>query len=145
MINPFSDIQWKPGIAEKRAFAKSIAIGLPAVAAVLGGIGFLKTNAWPPWTFWLGGICGALGVLLWLVPRIAGPFHAIWFGLAACVGFVVSNIAAAAVYFLVITPVGLLLRAFGRDPMERRFDRGKRSYWKDAEKVDDAERYFRQY
>ena len=145
MINPFSEIQWEPGIAEKRAFAKSIAIGLPVIAVVLGGIGFFKTNTWPSWTLWFGGIGGALGALLWLVPRIAGPFYAIWFGLAACIGFVVSNTAAAAIYFLVITPIGLLLRVSGRDPMERSFDPGKKTYWKDAEKVDDAERYFRQY
>ena len=145
MLNPFRDIEWHPGIAEKRAFAKSIATGLPIVGAILGAVGAMRTGAWPSWTFWLAGIGGALGVLLWLVPRIAGPFYAVWHGGAACVGFVVGNAFAAIVYYLVITPIGLLVRACGRDPMERRFEPGTKSYWKDAEKVDDAERYFRQY
>ena len=145
MINPFSEIHWKPGTAEKRAFAKSIAIGLPVVAAVLGGIGWIKTGVWPSWTPWLAGAGGASGVFLWLAPQVAGPFYALWYGLAASIGFVVSNTAVAVIYFGVITPVGLLLRLFGRDPMERRFEPGQESYWKDAEKVGDAERYFRQY
>ena len=145
MINPFSEIQWKPGTAEKRTFARSLAIGLPVVAAVLGGSGWIKTGAWPSWTLWLAGVGGAAGVFLWLVPQIAGPFYALWFGLAAAMGFVISNTAVTVIYFGVITPVGLLLRLSGRDPMERRFESGQESYWKDAEKVEDAERYFRQY
>ena len=145
MINPFREIQWRPGLAEKRAFAKSIAIGLPIIAMIFGGVGAMKTGAWPVWTFWLGGVGGALGALLWRMPRLAGPFYAAWHGVAACIGFIVGNSAAAIVYYIVITPVGLLVRAFGRDPLERRFEPGRKSYWKDAEKVDDAERYFRQY
>ena len=145
MINPFSEIQWRPGLAEKRAFAKSIAIGMPIIAALLGGVGAMKAGTWPAWTFWLGGIGGAGGAALWLLPRIAGPFYAVWHGIAACIGFVVGNSIATIVYYFVLTPVGLLVRAFGRDPLERRFEPEKESYWKDAEKVDDAERYFRQY
>ena len=145
MINPFHEIRWRPGLVERRAFAKSIAIGMPIIAMVLGSVGAMKTGAWPVWTLWSGAIGGAVGAVLWQVPRIAGPFYAAWHGVAACIGFVVGNSVAAIVYYFVITPVGLLVRAFGRDPLERGFEPGRKSYWKDAEKVDDAERYFRQY
>ena len=51
----------------------------------------------------------------------------------------------AAIYFLIVTLTGLALRMLGRDPLRRRFERGRASYWDDAEKAGDAERYFRQH
>ena len=145
MINPFREVNWNPDAAAKRAFAKSIALGFPLIALVLGTIGFFRTHAWPPWTAWLAGTGFATGVALWLVPQIARPFYLVWNALGCGIGFVVSNVAVTAVYFFVVTPIGLTLRLLRRDPLRRRFERGRESYWEDAEKADDAERYFRQH
>ena len=145
MINPFREVDWNPGLAGRRAFARSIAIGFPIIALVLGALGLLRTHAWPSWIWWLAGIGFAAGAVLWLVPQIARPFCVVWNGLGCCIGFVVSNTAVAAVYFLVVTPIGLALRILGRDPLRRRFGRNRGSYWEDAEKSGDAERYFRQH
>jgi hypothetical protein len=49
------------------------------------------------------------------------------------------------VYFGVVTPVGLLLRLTGRDPLQRAFDLGRASYWTEHRTGDDPRRYFRQY
>jgi hypothetical protein len=145
MINPFCEVNWNPGLAGRRAFAKSIAIGFPLIALVLGALGLLRAHAWPVWTLWLGNIGAASGIALWLVPQIAGPFYVVWNALGCCIGFVVSNVAVTAVYLLVVTPIGLALRMLGRDPLRRRFERERASYWEDAEKTGDAERYFRQH
>ena len=145
MINPFHEVPWNPDRAGRRAFAKSIAIGFPILALVLGALGFFRTHSWPVWTCWLAGIGFAAGVVLWLLPQIAKPFYVVWNGLACSIGFVVSNTAVSAVYFLVVTPIGLALRMVGRDPLQRRFERDRDSYWEDAEKAGDAERYFRQH
>lgn len=145
MLNPFREVNWNPDTAGRRAFAKSIAIGLPVIALVLGTLGWFRAHSWPAWTWWLAGIGFAAGGVLWVVPQIARSFYVAWNGLGCCIGFVVSNTAAAAVYYLVITPIGLLLRLSGRDPLQRRSERGRESYWEDAEKAGDSERYFRQY
>ena len=145
MINPFHEVNWNPGLAGHRAFAKRIAIGMPLLALVLGALGWFRTPTWPVWTCWLAGIGAAAGIVLWLVPQIARPFYIVWNGLGCCIGFVVSNTAVTAVYLLVVTPIGFLLRIFGRDPLERRFERERESYWEDAKKAGDAERYFRQH
>jgi hypothetical protein len=145
MLNPLKEVNWNPGIVERRKFAMSIAIGLPFVALALGWLGWLRSDSWSPWTSWLAGCGGGLGLVLRLAPRFAKPFYVIWYGLGCCVGLIVGNIAIAAIFYLVITPAGLLLRIFGRDPMERRFEPGRKTYWNDAEKVEEVERYFRQY
>jgi hypothetical protein len=66
--------------------------------------------------------------------------------LAWPIGFVVSHVVLALVYYLVLTPIGLAMRVFGYDPMRREFDRSAESYWiaRDTAEIK-AERYFRQF
>jgi hypothetical protein len=61
------------------------------------------------------------------------------------IGFVVSYLVLGILFFLVLTPFGLVFRLLGRDPLERRFDKASRSYWVARSPVDDVSRYYRQY
>ena len=61
------------------------------------------------------------------------------------IGFVVSHVILAIVYFLVITPVGLCMRIARRDPLERRFDPENKSYWRPKGPSRPAGDYFRQH
>jgi fatty acid desaturase len=85
-------------------------------------------------------------VIGWLSP---GFMRLVFVGmsyLAWPIGFVVSHVVLALVYYLVVTPVGLLMRLVGYDPMKRRFDPAASSYWLARETGDgDARRYFRQF
>ena len=65
--------------------------------------------------------------------------------LAFPIGLVVSFLILAAVYYLVLTPTGLVMRLVGYDPMQRRFDPQARSYWSPRESPRDPGRYFRQF
>ena len=145
MINPFREINWKPGPRELRSFGKVIALGFPIIAALLGASARLRSHVWPAWTLWLGGIGLAVGLASVLVPRAARPLYLVWMMAGCCIGLIVSNVALAAIYFLVVTPIGLVLRLAGRDPLRRAIEPGRASYWEDAPKSGDAERYFRQH
>jgi hypothetical protein len=145
MVNPFKDTNWNPDLAARRSFAKSLIIGFPVLALFFTIMGWLKTHTWPTWTPWLAGIGAGLGVVLWLVPQIAKPFYLAWYFLACCIGIVVSNVLLGAFFYLVITPFGLVMRLSGRDRMNRKWDPAKASYWQDAEKVVDPQRYWRQF
>lgn len=145
MINPFKETNWNPGIAERRTFARSLIVGFPILAAVLALVARLSTGGWKPGFLWLAVIGCAVGAVLWLLPQIAKPFYLVWYFAACSMGIVVSNLLLTAFYYFVITPVGLFMRALGRDPMKRRFDRTAKTYWREAEKGIAAERYFRQF
>jgi len=72
----------------------------------------------------------------------------VWIGMMvglSPIGWVMSHLILALIYYLVLTPVGLALRAAGRDPLHRRFERDARSYWIDRPDRPEVERYFRQY
>jgi ABC-type uncharacterized transport system permease subunit len=61
------------------------------------------------------------------------------------IGYVVSHVLLAVVYFLVLTPIGLAMRLLGNDPLSRKFDPGAGSYWKARPKAKPVESYFNQH
>jgi hypothetical protein len=61
------------------------------------------------------------------------------------IGWVVTHVIMALIFYLVVTPIGVIMRLTGRDPMERAFDRGAKTYWKPRRSDPSSARYFRQY
>jgi hypothetical protein len=68
-----------------------------------------------------------------------------WMTAVYPIGLVIAHVLLGVVYFGWITPVGLLMRLFGRDPMHRRLDRSAASYWVRRRPASSASQYFRQY
>jgi len=66
---------------------------------------------------------GGIGVLLILaglvIPGRLGPVHRAWMGLAHAISKVTTPIFMGLLYFLVLTPAGILRRTLGRNPLVR--------------------------
>jgi hypothetical protein len=72
---------------------------------------------------------GALLLVCAAIPAAAILFHKWWMTLAGALGYVNSQILLSALFFLVLTPIGLVVRLVGHDPLERK--RGnEKSYWR---------------
>lgn len=75
---------------------------------------------------------GSLGVALiaagLIIPAAARAFHIVWMRLAHALGWVNSRILLALLFYLVMTPMGLMQRLAGRDALRRR-GAGSESYW----------------
>jgi xanthine/uracil permease len=111
---------------------------------VVGGV-FLAIVAFVFWrrgfeaTPVLIGIAVGASVLVLLAvvaPTVLKPAHRVWMLLALILGFVMTRVILTVMYYLVFTPIGLILRAFGRDPMNRSF--GGDSYWIERTVVDES-------
>jgi Saxitoxin biosynthesis operon protein SxtJ len=78
-----------------------------------------------------GSIVGLLGVVLILaglvLPTRLGPVYRGWMAFALAISKVTTPILMSVIYFLVLTPTGLLARAFGHRPLAR--SRDAASYW----------------
>jgi MFS family permease len=61
------------------------------------------------------------------------------------IGFVLSYVIMGVLFYLIIAPIGLLLRVFGQDPMARRILPEAESYWEDAPPARPNETYFKQF
>src|ERR1043166_8992129 len=96
MVNPFKEVNWKPGLADLRKFARSLVIGFPCVAVVLLLAGRLhsQTGAWnfrPP--LLVGGIGVAFVRLFLACPPspnrftscgISWPVASVWSSEMSC-------------------------------------------------------------
>ncbi len=113
-------------------------------AGLLGGLFYFKLDApTAARTIWL--VLGAIVVLFFLVPPVRRPIYLGWIYASYPIGYVVSHVVLALIYYLVFAPIGLLLRALGKDPLSRAFDRSARSYWVEHDPHKDPRRYLRQF
>ena len=80
-------------------------------------------------------IVASLGGVLWLfgilIPGRLGPIYRGWMQMALAISKVTTPIFMGIVYFGVMMPTGLIMRALGRRPIEHQRDAG--SYWQRAE------------
>ena len=94
---------------------------------------------------WAAAVAGPAAS--WLAP---GVFRIVYVGLAYAawpIGVVVSVAVLMVVYYLVLTPIGLVMRLLGRDTMGRTFPSADRSHWLPRPHGPEADvrRYFRQF
>ena len=86
----------------------------------------------PQWV-WVALIALAAVLLIAaaLVPSLLRPVYRGWMRLGEVLGWVNTRVLLTLIFFLVVTPIGLLMRLFGRSPIavKRRND----SYWLDVE------------
>ena len=67
-------------------------------------------------------------VVTMTVPLVFRPLSVVWFGLSHLLGTVMSKVLLAAVFFLIVTPIGVIRRRLGHDALRlRAFKAGKES------------------
>ena len=125
----------------------------------LGGFGLLALLSWNGWlAFAYLGEASRASVALGLavLAAVSGLFSLvypkanlpIYLGLTIAafpIGFVLSYVIMGTLFYVVIAPIGLVMRLFGHDPMERRIQRDAKSYWVDARPRRPRESYFKQF
>jgi hypothetical protein len=92
---------------------------------------------------WTGG--AVVAALYGALPAIRRPIYVGWMIAAFPVGWVVSRVIMALMYFGVVTPIGLIMRWRRGDWLGRQFDRSAQTYWRTRQPGKGFERYFRQY
>lgn len=90
-------------------------------------------------------IGGALVVGGVLAPTLLAPLHRVWMALAGALGWFNSRVLLGFVFYVLLAPIGLVLRLLGRDPLSRHFDRKRTTYWHERTEPDDPERFKRQF
>lgn len=134
-------INWNPSQRDLRQFG---AIWLPGFLVIVGAM------------LWYRGTSFSIVATLWTIAAVAclvaltfpNAMRPVYIALTCAtfpIGWVVSHLLLAFIFYLIITPIGLVMRLCGYDPMHRKFDRGASTYWKPHATETDTSRYFRQF
>ena len=77
------------------------------------------------WSLVISIIFLILGIL---DSKILSPLNKIWFKFGIFLGKIISPIIMGIIFFLVVTPIGLIMRIFGKDVLNLKYNKNK-SYW----------------
>lgn len=96
---------------------------------------------------------GVLGVLVLFFggmglasPMGLLPVHRKWMRFAEVIGNFNAKVILSLTYFLIFTPIRMVASVFREDPLRRKFEPDKKSYWRDCEPRDpDPKRYEKQF
>ncbi len=84
-------------------------------------------------------------IVYYSVPSVKRPTYMVWMAVVYPIGWTITHLLLALVYYGWITPVGLLMRLCRYDPMRRRLNRRAESHWIPRKPIKNVNRYFRQY
>ena len=85
----------------------------------------INTGEFRLWSLIISFIFLILGILN---SRILTPLNKLWFKFGIFLGKIVSPIIMGIIFFFVVTPIGVLMRIFGKDILNLKYNNNK-SYW----------------
>ena len=110
----------KPG--SERAFGLVFA----AVFALIGLWPLLSAESVRPWALIVAALLIAAARF---APRALDPLNRLWFLFGVLLHKIVSPLVMALLFFVTVTPIAILMRLAGKDPLRLKFDRAAKSYW----------------
>ncbi len=134
------DLNLNPSKKDLRWFGVMFAV----FAGIVGVIAIWQFDA-PTAAKWIWIVGVSIGVLYYILPPFQRYFFVGWMLLAFPIGWVISHLILGVVYYLILTPIGLVMKLLGHDPMQRKIDREADTYWQAHKPTTEPGRYFRQF
>ena len=94
---------------------------------------FMVIAMWPLLNFGQIKIWSIVVSLIFLVlgifnSKILTPFNKLWMKFGLLLGNIISPIIMGIIFFLIVTPIGILMKIFGKDPLNLK-NKNSSSYW----------------
>ncbi len=95
---------------------------------------FLILGLWPItngeeiriWLILLAFIFLILGIM---ESKLLSPLNRLWFKFGIMLGAIVAPIVMGAIFFIVVTPIGIVMSIIGKDLLNKKHDKKKETYW----------------
>ena len=75
-------------------------------------------------------------ILAFTMPVLLKPIYILWMRLAFILGWINTRLILFIIFYFIFMPIGLGMRLFKVDLLDRKIDKHKESYWKRKEKGD---------
>jgi len=135
----FQHVKWRPDARELRRFAIAMLIGF----FVLGALSAWRARGVGTGSVVLWSIGAALAVAAF-VPKLGRIAYLAVYLPTSIIGYVVSNVMLTLMFFLVITPLGIVMKLMDKDVLQqRRPDRT--TQWTPVKETKTEDSYYRQF
>ncbi len=102
------------------------------ICAAVGAYLFWKESALWSWF----GIAGAFFLVAGLyIQTVLHPVYIGWMKFAFVLGWVNTRILLGLFFYLIITPVGVVMRLAGKDFLDKKINRPAKTYWKKRDRT----------
>jgi hypothetical protein len=110
-------------------------------------MGLVSALKWELWqlSFGLWGLAVFSFLFSFIQPKVLRPLFVLLMVVAFPVGFVISNVILALLFYAVFTPLALLFKVIGRDALNRKIDPNAASYWVVRDEEMPVSQRFKQY
>ena len=116
---------------------RKFGIVMAVAFGVFGALFVWRTKSWGMPTLYVAGAFLVLGLV---APKVLGPIEKGWMALARVLQTVMTALILTLTFFLVMTPMGLLVRITGKDLLGMKGDPNIDSYWEPVERDGPASR-----
>lgn len=94
--------------------------------AIVAGVSAYRLGwMWP----YASGLAVGFLIVSFVAADILAPLNRAWTKLGLLLGKIVAPVVLGLLFFLSVVPIGLIMRARGKDLLRLKFDRAARSYW----------------
>ena len=106
---------------------------------------FIDRHFEPPnVAIWVACILLGIAAIGLAIPQAIYWFYIGWMIRVFPIGWFVSHLILAIVYYCLITPFGILRRTIGGDPLKQKIEKDATTYWEELEQPKGKDEYFRQ-
>lgn len=125
MISILEDIRnIKSGRKELREFGLTIG----AVLILIAGFALWRGKGSGAYFLAAGLLFSGFGAA---APEALKPLQKIWMAFSAAIGYFMSRVILALLFYCVVTPIGAVMRLFGKDILDQRMSKDSPSYWRE--------------
>ena len=107
---------------ELRKFGLTVGIAL----LIFGGVVFWLGKEYYRYPLFIGLGLILLGALL---PAVLKPLQKVWMAIAVIIGWFMSRVILILLYYLVLTPIALIAKLFGKQFLDLKWDGSQSTYW----------------
>lgn len=100
-----------------------------AVFFAIVGLWPLVVGAAPGPRWWALAVAAIFGALALIRPAALAPLNRLWLRFGLLLAKIVSPVVLGLLFYATVAPIGLVMRAFGKDPLRLRRDPAAKSYW----------------
>src|SRR4051812_38100680 len=115
-----------PRAAQRTTSERTFGLVFAGFFTLVGILPLLWHAAPRTWAFW---VAAAFAILALAVPKVLAPANRLWTRFGLLLHTIVSPIVLGVMFFVVVTPTGLLMRLLGKDLLRRRLAPKPRSSW----------------